>query len=621
MNNSKKFLITFYISLSFAFLSPELYSQAIDEDFLNSLPSSIKDEVISSSSDKTATQKDDKNFAVVSTDVQKINETLETLKQGIADIESKVEYENLQGASLKGLSRFGDKFFKTFQSTFLPVNKPNVSSNYLIDISDSLEVMLVGQKDETYELSVARDGSISIPEIGKIYVAGLSLGKATEVIEAKINQTFIGVTAFTTILSIRDINILVIGNVNRPGMYTLGGNSSIINVIDASGGISKSGSYRNIVIKRDNEIIDSIDLYRTFIYGDLKFNHSLRTGDVIIVNSAKSEVAISGGISNPSIYEINESESILDVIKNAGGMNQYSNSSVPVKIISYQGSQVSEKLYSLSELGDLKPKNRDEIFVSYFEPGFQKARKVEVTGEVKNPGVYIFSKGDRLSDVIKNAGGYTKYAYPEGGILLNNAAKEIEARINDRLYQETIEYIAASSGGISSTLNSTNNLEIILQEFKQVLPVGRVNTEFNLYKLESDPMLDVFMEDGDQIFIPQFKNSVHILGEVLQPGTSQYVSGNSAHDYIKSAGGLAKFSDKKRVILIQPNGDAYLINSKLLNLSVIGLGDRNLFVTPGSVIYVPRDIGKLEGLDLATSIAPILSSLAISLASLNSISD
>ena len=133
-----------------------------------------------------------------------------------------------------------------------------------------------------------------------------------------------------------------------------------------------------------------------------------------------------------------------------------------------------------------------------------------------------------------------------------------------------------------------------------------------MQKIRNRPSVDTTLQDGDVITIPAMSEEIYVLGEVLTPGARQYISGIETADYIKKSGGISTYGQSDRIVVIKPNGDSYVAS---------GFMFRQDDLLPGSIIYVPRKIGKLDGINLATVIAPIFSSLAISLASLNSISD
>jgi protein involved in polysaccharide export with SLBB domain len=142
-------------------------------------------------------------------------------------------------------------------------------------------------------------------------------------------------------------------------------------------------------------------------------------------------------------------------------------------------------------------------------------------------------------------------------------------------------------------------------------PSGRIVTTFNLSEIASNPSIDRRIEDKDTIFIPKFKNDVYVFGEVLSPGSIPYKENFSVYDFIDSSGSFARHADKKHLVVVSPDGQSSGVRSTLFN--------RNIEVLPGSVIYVPRKLGELNGLDFATGVAPVVSSLALTLASLNSL--
>lgn len=241
---------------------------------------------------------------------------------------------------------------------------------------------------------------------------------------------------------------------------------------------------------------------------------------------------------------------------------------------------------------------------------------VTLSGEVVHPGSYTVADGETLSSVIKRAGGYTNNAFEYGGVLTRESAKEIEQKINNRIYQDMIKFIATSANAKEVASNG-NTLPLILSEFRNVKPVGRVTAEFNLSKLIKKPSLDTTLHHGDKIHIPAFAQEIYVLGEVLTPGARLYDPSSKAKDYIGKSGGLGLYGDKERVVIISPNGDSYLYTGG----GLLAFTKSEIDIIPGTIIYVPREIGKLNGLNYASAIAPIFSSLALSLASLNSIND
>ena len=207
-----------FLQLSFVLLcSSFLFSQDVpelDENFLRSLPSDIRTDVLTKMNEDVV-QNDVKIFKPVDTTAEKLSSDLMKLKQKIADIES-----SLDNGNEPGLKRFGDSFFSSYQTTFMPLNDPNVSGDYILDYGDHLIMQRVGAKKEMANLVIARDGSVNIPTYGRIVLAGLSLDKANNMVQSIIAEAFTGEQAFLTLSHMRDMSILVIGGVNNPGMYT-----------------------------------------------------------------------------------------------------------------------------------------------------------------------------------------------------------------------------------------------------------------------------------------------------------------------------------------------------------------------------------------------------------------
>ena len=214
--------------------------------------------------------------------------------------------------------------------------------------------------------------------------------------------------------------------------------------------------------------------------------------------------------------------------------------------------------------------------------------------------------------MIALAGEYTDRAYPLGGVFQRDSVKKVEGSIKEKGYNELIRFLVSSQGGIGglSASLSSDSLITFLTLLREYEPSGRLITEFEVSKLSSKPTLDRVLEDGDSIHIPAFMNEVFVYGEVMNPSGYNFDSSLDVKDYLKLSGGYSRSADDTRVILIHPNGNAELIKTGLFNSL-----SNNSQVLPGSLIYVPRYIGKVDGISLASAVAPIVSSFALSIAS------
>ncbi|MDA9082171.1 SLBB domain-containing protein [Gammaproteobacteria bacterium] len=603
-----------FLSLIFLLSPNYLSAQTLDANFLEALPASIRGDVLEQMSDASS-MNEPKKFNAPDTSIDQLEESLSKIKSKLTDIEDAMNSEKTGGlAFLSKPKPFGVDFFSSFQTTFMPINDPNAVKEYVVDIGDSLKIQTIGgQKTNVKPILVERDGSVLIPEIGKVQVAGLNLNTINKLIYSLYQDAFIGREAFVSLSYMRDMNILVIGSANKPGMYTVSGGSTILSVLHAAGGMNDQGSMRSIIIKRNNKVLQEVDLYEALIKGNVNLGSSLRSGDVILVNQKLPQVTITGGVPSPAIYEIKPNESLEDLIELAGNTMPGASDGIEIRRI-MPGNTIDIIKVPFDGTNKFQLQNGDSIQVPYYSAEPNPINTVELSGQVVLPGMYTIKPGQTLLELVNEAGGYTDNAYEPGGLLYRESAKIKEKEYNDRIYSDMIKFLATSPNAKEVVSGGSSSLPLILSEFKNVAPVGRVTAEFNLSKLSSNPNLDTKLQNADRIHIPEFNQEIYVLGEVITPGTRLYNSDFQPDDYIELSGGIGKFGDQGRIIVIKPNGDSYLVTK-----SFFALGMKKNFMIPGSVIYVPREIGKLEGLNYAGIVAPIFSSLALSLASLNSI--
>ena len=243
---------------------------------------------------------------------------------------------------------------------------------------------------------------------------------------------------------------------------------------------------------------------------------------------------------------------------------------------------------------------------------------VKITGEVARPGTYTISSSDDIYDLVQRAGGYTADAYQYGGILKTQKAKELEESYFEKAYNNLISFIVQNPTILSQGNGGTSALGLILEEIKNVEPSGRVVAEFDLFALEEDPLKRKILQDKDELHIPSLDNVVYVYGEVNNPSAQSFKDFATPLEYITLSGGLTRYADESYVYIVNPNGEANIMQLGRLK-QLLSVKDIDLF--PGSLIYVPKKIGISQNVQLASTIAPIFSSLALSIASLNSIND
>jgi protein involved in polysaccharide export with SLBB domain len=490
----------------------------------------------------------------------------------------------------------------------MPINEPNLDSSYVLDFGDILEIQLIGQKDQIDNYSINRDGSINLPDIGKLNLSGLSLNDASNLIKAKVSSAYIGTEAYISLKNIRDINILIVGNAYNPGIYTLNGNSNMLHAISMAGGINDIGSYRNINLIRSGKVIDTLDIYEVLVFGKYNFSNGLRSGDSIVVGPREKTVSIESGVMRPALFEIKNNETFDDLLKFANGFSRDINlEQILVKRV--VGGKSDVVYLTLDEIQSFELINNDSIFIQEY-----KIDTVSILGSVNNPGTYKFARGTTLSEAIKKSGGYDSSAYTFGGYLDNKKTLEINKISKDRLYDKFLTNLIMNSGATSSRQDF--GLMEILMQIKNSESTGRVIAEFDLDIISNDSSKDTILENGDKIYIPQLTQQVYIQGEVSNAGAIRYAPGQDIDYYISMSGGALLNADLDNIFIVHPNGETENF-AKKSRLSFILEDDSKELIYPGSIIYIPQKNNFVNSLQAASIWAPIISSIALSLTSLS----
>ena len=563
-------------------LSTIIYSQELDKTFLESLPDSVRQDIEGKIDAKADLEKP--IYRRASTFVDKDKD----------DDKTKL---------------FGSDFFDVMQTSFMPINEPNLDASYILDFGDVLEIQLIGQKDVTDTYAIARDGSINLPDIGKLNLSGLSLNDASDLIKAKVNASFIGTNAFISLKNVRDINILIVGNAYNPGIYTLNGNSNMLHALSMAGGINEIGSYRNISLVRSGKIIDTLDLYEVLIYGKYDFSKGLRSGDSVVVNTIGKIVSFESGAMREAVYELKADETFEELLKFSNGFgknNDFDN--IVIKRVTAGKSKVIN--LTLDDLYSFELLDNDSIFIREF-----KIDTVYIQGSVMNPGTYKFNRGTTLSEAIIAAGGYDSSAYPFGGYLENLKALEVNKISKEKLYDVFLTNLI-TNGITTSNENANAGIGELLLQVKETEASGRVIAEFDLDIIRNNKSLDTILEDGDSLLIPQLTQQVYVQGEISNSGAIRYTPNMDVNYYISKSGGLLESADKENIFIVHPNGETQNLSSNA-RLSFIFEDSDRILIYPGSIIFVPQKTNFASSLQVASIWAPIISSIALSLTSLS----
>lgn len=595
--------IAFFISFIFISLSLALSTQELDEDYLQGLPLDVQKRIELANDEEDIDELD--QLLSSESSIQKNEALLEYLSKQVEILKESMRDQDPDEV----FRRFGESFFDDFQSTFMPVNIANLGSDYIVDVGDELTINTYGKLTQVETSLVSRDGTITIPSIGKITVAGKSFNEVEALFNSFLKSNAIGIEGSLSLSKLRDIQVLVLGYVFRPGIYTLSGGSSILGAIKAAGGVDSNGSYREISHIRNGKVLRNFDLYDVFIKGIYDPSFQLRSGDSVLINPVKKLIPISGGVNRPAIYELVDTDGIEELLQFAGGVSEASLGNKVLYVKKFSDEKAREVELDITNLASYKLASRDQVIVPFYSQDVDKSKQVSIKGWVRKPGVYSLRDGDTFEDLINKAGGYKEGAYSYGISLFRDEAKKLENEIMLLEYSKTIDNLVSSIG--SPGAGDANSALTILQEgLRSRQPKGRVINNFLI-----NPKIELY--DDDEIVIPKLQKVVYLFGEFNRASNAFYNEESDIKDYIEIGGGLTK-NATEYLVIIDPDGKSNIYRYKNL-VTMISL--KTIDIYPGSIIYAPRDIGKLTGIQYASSVAPILSSLALSLASLNSINN
>ncbi len=457
------------------------------------------------------------------------------------------------------LRQYGYDFFKKDTSTFAPIMNVPVGSDYIIGPDDNFKIHLWGKAEQTYNVTVDRDGRITIPRLGAVSVAGLTFSEMKSLLSHKFKEYYPAFDMSISMGRLRTVQIFIVGESENPGTYSVSSLSTVITALFAAGGPGKNGSLRNIHLLRNGKLIKEIDLYDFFLKGDKKQDTRLEPGDTIFIPVIGPVVGVAGNVRRPAIYEMHGKQSVSDIIAVAGGVLPvgYLQNVVVERIEDHRRrivknfnvgpnillarQQAKEELNTVLKDGDLV-----KIY-----PVHKRIRNVVyLEGHVKYPREYEYKHGLHISDLIPSF----DYLLPEP--FLPQA--EIMRLVPPDFHPEVIEF------DLGKMLAGDKEYDLLLHDLDRVIISHR----------------------WEKKNIPQ----VAIRGEVNKPGTFRLYRGMTIKDLIFRADNLTKkaFLDKGTLsrVLKGKKGTETIKFDFAPNRAMSGLSPDNMLLEPDDIIYI-----------------------------------
>ncbi len=294
---------------------------------------------------------------------------------------------------------FGANLFQNAPATFAPLEQGPVTADYLLGPGDELLIRVWGQINFNASLRIDRSGNIYLPQVGAVHVAGLPYASVQDHVHSEVARVFRNFNLTVDMGQLRSIQVFVVGQVRRPGSYTISSLSTLINALFASGGPSAQGSLRHIQLKRQGQLVSTFDLYDLLLRGDKSKDVPLLPGDVIFVPTVGPQVALTGSARHPAIYELSDANTLGQLLADAGGTTPLA-STARISIERLEDNQGRVAMEVGLDEAALKTvlHDGDLLRILSVVPAYQKT--VTLRGNTANPGRFAWHPGMRLSALI-----------------------------------------------------------------------------------------------------------------------------------------------------------------------------------------------------------------------------
>jgi len=407
---------------------------------------------------------------------------------------------------------FGASLFENANLSFEPNLRIATPRNYVVGPDDEITIDISGAASDNFRLKVSPEGAVKVPNVPPILVSGLTIEQAERRIIERLRKAGYqglgtpgsGTYANVTLTNIRSIRVTLVGEVVRPGTYTISSLGTAFNALYLAGGPNpETGSFRRISIIRGNRVVRTIDLYDFILRGDRKDNIRLQDDDVIRVADYNTRVEMAGEVRRPAIFEVLPGETLKDVLTFAGG---FSDEAYRATITLRRNTDRERRIVTITEeqLAGFVPQPGDKFTVGRILNRYEN--RVQVVGAVMRPGDYALEPGvTTVRELINRAEGLRQDAF-------------------------------------------RNRANI----FRERGDMERENLAFDLGKLMKGETADIPLMRQDSVVIQSVRDLreafyVMIEGAVNRPDTFEFVRNMSVSDLIAQAGGFQEGATASRV--------------------------------------------------------------------------
>ncbi len=503
---------------------------------------------------------------------------------------------------------FGFTLFYNKELNFNPSLNIPTPQGYVLGSGDQLLIDIYGASQQSYDLKVSPDGKILVPNIGPISVGGSTVAAASARIKSALTQIYSGLASGISSMdlrlgNIRTVQVALVGELNRPGNYTLPAFASPFNALFAAGGPNENGSFRHIQVYRDNKLLTEIDVYDFLIKGTHNSSITLRDNDVIIVPPVRARVEITGPVRREGYFEVKPNENLTNLFSFAGDFKPEAYQD-RLTLSRMTGTEMRVEEVTASNFGTFVPKDGDNYRISEILDRYEN--RVQISGALNRPGTFELTEGMTVGQLIQRAQGLRPDAFGTRATLYRTQADyslavvplDVQGILSGKVADLTLqredvlvlpsrydmqeEYYLKISGEVNNpgafafgtdmrvgdlilqaggfTAGAeTSRIEIVRRknsadgsEIAEIIPVT-VPADLSLQENT------VILQPFDHVMVrrnPGFRAEqlVRVEGEVLYPGEYAVASSNDRiSDLLQRAGGFTRFAYAKGATLIRRN--------------------------------------------------------------------
>ncbi|MFT7005942.1 MAG: protein involved in polysaccharide export with SLBB domain [Colwellia sp.] len=423
-----------------------------------------------------------------------------------------------------------------------------LNENYLIAAGDKINIWLWGAVNYANVPTVDTQGNIFIPNIGPIHLEGVPASDVNKLVSSKIKTVYTNnVEVYVNLLTATPVSVYVSGAIIRPGQYAGMASDSLLYFLKRAGGIdSERGSYRQIQILRDNNVLVEADLY-SFIQSGKLPQITFQDKDVILVKPQKAAITVSGSVRNPFRFEL---------IKDISSGQEISDYAKPLAKISHVGVFGNRRTGPFSvyleykDFVDFKLKDGDSVIFN--DDLHAQVIDVQISGSYLGPSYFAVKKSTRLHDLLSYIPINPELTDNNSIYILRKSVAERQKQMLsdslDRLERSVFTAPASSDGEAAIRAKEAEMIMVFSEKARKVEPLGKVIVSDN------GITANILLEKGDQIVIPHYTDLIQVGGEVLMPQAVVFNPNATIDDYVAWAGGFTDRAEDERISIVRANG-------------------------------------------------------------------